>query len=79
MFSNTTPLNWHGTLRRLRKEGDMGQLGRDMGILPGRKSFTAQLMGLTTKHRPTHVINEAAAPLAKKVDKVHKVNNKLQA
>ena len=78
MFSNSTPLNWHSTLKRLRKEGDMGQLGRDMGILPGRRTFTSQLMGMTTKHRPTQVISEAAAPLEKSVNKLHKVNKKLQ-
>jgi len=78
MFSNSTPLNWHSTLRRLRKEGDMGQLGRDMGILPGRKTFTSQLMGMVTKHRPTQVISEAAAPLEKSVNKLHKVNKRLQ-
>jgi len=79
MFSNTTPLNWYNTLRRLKKEGDFnGYLGKELGLLPGRKAFASQLQGLTTKHRPTHVISEAAAPLAKKVNKVHKVNRKLQ-
>jgi len=79
MFSNTTPLNWHSTLRRLRKEGDMGQLGRDMGVLPGRKTFSSQLQGMVTKHKPSYMISEAAAPAAKRVNKVHKINKKLQS
>ena len=78
MLNNNTPLNWHGTLRRLRKEGDMGQLGRDIGILPGRKTFSAQLMGLTTKHKPTHIISEAAAPESKAV-KAHRANKKVKS
>ena len=79
MFSNTTPLNWYNTLRRLKKEGDFnGYLGKELGFLPGHKAFTSKLLGLPTKHRPSLVISEAAAPVAKKVNRVHKVNKKLQ-
>ena len=73
MLSNTSPLNWQSTLRRLRKDAQMGQLGKDIGILPGRKTFNAQLNGLTTKHRPTHVISAAAEPAENK--QVHTISH----
>jgi len=71
MFSNTTPLNWFNTLRRLKKEGNFeGHLGKELGLLPGRKAFTSQLQG-ATKHKPTHILTEAATPATKHI-KAHK-------
>jgi hypothetical protein len=78
MFSNTTPLNWYNTLRRLKKEGDFnGHLGKELGLLPGRKAFTSQLMG-ATKHKPTHILTEAATPATKHI-KAHKPRKNVKA
>jgi len=78
MFSNITPLNWFNTLRRLKKEGNFdGHLGKELGLLPGRKAFASQLQGVT-KHKPTRILTEAATPETKHV-KPHKPRKGIKA
>ena len=35
-LSNSSPLNWHTTLKGLKKEGRMGDMGRDLGFIGGK-------------------------------------------
>ena len=77
MFANSSPLNWHSTLRRLKKEGNMGDLGKELGVIPGKKSLENMLNG-AVKSRPSHIIKVATNPAKKVVDNVHKPNKRVK-
>ena len=72
MFSNSSPLNWHSTLRRLKKENGMGMLGKELGLK--NKTLSAFVGDKTT----TPVIAKATQNEVKKVVKVHKPDKKLK-
>ena len=73
MMSSSTPLNWHSTLRRLKKDDVMGGLGKELGILPGRKkSLEAMLSGAISKSTP--ILASAAISPVKVVNRIHKPN-----
>jgi hypothetical protein len=72
MFSNSSPLNWHSTLRRLKKENGMGMLGKELGLK--NKTLSAFVGDKTT----TPVIAKATQNIVKKVAKVHKPDEKLK-
>ena len=72
-MSNSSPLNWHSTLRRLKRDGNMGDLGRQLGI-PGRNG-TLEAM-IATKRRPTHFLSNINDIEVAVVDKPHKPNKK---
>ena len=72
MFSSTSPLNWHSTLRRLKKEGGMGMLGKELGLK--NKTLSAFVGDKTI----TPVIAKATHNVVKKVAKVHKPDEKLK-
>jgi hypothetical protein len=81
---SSTPLNWHSTLRRLKKDpayGGLGALGRQMGVIPGggKALLHNAVLGVVTKHRPTTVLQNAAKDLEKVVEKPHKPNKKLKS
>ena len=72
MFSSTSPLNWHSTLRRLKKEGGMGMLGKELGLK--NKTLSAFVGDKTI----TPVLAKATQNVVKKVAKVHKPDEKLK-
>ena len=72
MFSNSSPLNWHSTLRRLKKENGMGALGKELGLK--NKTLSAFVGDKTT----TPVIAKATQNEVKKVLKEHKPSKKLK-
>jgi hypothetical protein len=72
MFSNSSPLNWHSTLRRLKKEDGMGALGKELGLK--NKTLSAFVGDKTT----TPVIAKATQNEVKKVAKEHKPDKKLK-
>jgi hypothetical protein len=61
MFTNSSPLNWHNTLKRLRKDDDFGRSPHSLNHL-------------IVKKRPQSLyIAQATKNLVKSVDKLHKI------
>jgi len=60
MFTNSNPLNWHSTLKRLKKDGDLGQTGRNLGFIGGGTSILDySYTRLVSKKRPSHIVTLA--------------------
>lgn len=60
MFSNSSPLNWHNTLKRLKKDDEIGRSPHSLNRL-------------IVKRRPASLyIAHATRDIVKEVDKVHK-------
>jgi hypothetical protein len=60
MFSNSSPLNWHNTLKRLKKDDDFGRSPHSLNYA-------------IVKRRPASLyIAHATRDIVKEVDKVHK-------
>ena len=72
MFSSTTPLNWHGTLKRLKKDYTPGTLGRELGI-GVQNNILDVARGWPTKKKPSAVYAEAVSTQVQAVEKKHKL------
>jgi hypothetical protein len=70
MFSNTTPLNWHGTLKRLKKDYTPGTLGQELGI-GVQNNILDEARGWPTKKKPSVVYTDAVNTQVQAVDKKH--------
>jgi len=70
MFSNTTPLNWHGTLKRLKKDYTPGTLGQELGI-GVQNNILDVARGWPTKKKPSAVYTDAVNTQVQAVDKKH--------
>ena len=54
-FSNSSPLNWHSKLKGLKKEGKLGDTGRDLGFIGGKVNKYIEDFKMPKVSRPSQV------------------------